>query len=242
MVHTLPDYTTKYKMAKVFANLDDAELAARLGSVNTFDRRGSTIWYDDFESATPKWRPLLRGDRGSIAISAEKCWMGSSSCKFVTGDQLLDFAYITKFFPVPSSTKIGLELHIHPVGILNDITIGLHGDDSVTQYRAQLFYDVEDSTVSYINSGGGRVPLKTDVLFVDGEDIWIPLKLVMDWDTKKYIRAIVEDLDTDLSDQSIATYATTGKKFVSIEVSIQTSRAVAKTMYLDNVILTQNES
>jgi hypothetical protein len=241
MVHTLPDYTSKWKINKVTASTDNSELAARLGSIDTYDRRGNIIWMDDFESATQRWTYLLDGGRGSIVTSAEKCWMGSSSYKIVTGAQVDDYAYITKYFSIPSSSRIGIELHVHPVGTLNTISVFIYGDDGVNQYNSELYYDVANDTVSYLNSGGGYTPLKTDVLFVAGEDIWIPLKLVIDWDTKKYIRAIVEDLDTDLSAQALQTGATTGLKNIIISIRFKTTVAAAKTMYLDNVIFTQNE-
>ncbi|GAH58675.1 unnamed protein product, partial [marine sediment metagenome] len=52
MVHTLPDYSTKYKMTNLFGNLDNSELAARIKPLSMLDRAGHLIWYDDFEADT----------------------------------------------------------------------------------------------------------------------------------------------------------------------------------------------
>lgn len=241
MVHTLPDYTSKWKNKTISNVVDSAELAARLGSINTFDRRGNIVWMDDFESDTSRWRHGLTGGRGSITTSAERCWMGSSSYKLVTGATSGDVVYITKYFSVPSSSRIGVELHVHSPGTNNEILVLLYGDDGVNQYDGQLIYNVPTDTVAYEPSAGADVPLKRDVLNIPAEHIWIPLKMVIDWDTKRYVRAIVEDLDTDLSDQLLPTLGTTNTKFICIYIRVTSTAAGAQTVFLDNVILTQNE-
>ena len=72
MVHTLPDYTTKYKTAIVFGNLDHAELAARLGSIDIYDRRGAVIDLDNFEAPYMRWIGETLGGGGNVTLTTEK--------------------------------------------------------------------------------------------------------------------------------------------------------------------------
>ena len=61
MVHTLPDYSTKYRMTNVFGNIDHSELAARLGSPSTFDRRGNIIFMDSTQ-ILPTYHRIFRAN------------------------------------------------------------------------------------------------------------------------------------------------------------------------------------
>ena len=64
MAHGHPDYGGAAPLATVYTLQDLAELAARLGSIDVFDRRGNVLLLDDFESGIKKW---LFGGTGSYS-------------------------------------------------------------------------------------------------------------------------------------------------------------------------------
>ncbi len=109
MVHTLPDYTSKWKTQTVTAIADNAELAARLKSIVTFDRRGNIIWMDDFEGAILLWETALSGTDAAIAISAASAHQGSTSCKLTAGKTATRYAIIRKDLAPVKESRFGLE-------------------------------------------------------------------------------------------------------------------------------------
>ncbi len=85
-----------------------SETASRLGSIDTFDRRGQVLWMDDFEGGISKW--TLSGDAGyTIAASTDYAESGLVSCKMVTNAVLNNYAQIARMMPIPSLSKIGCE-------------------------------------------------------------------------------------------------------------------------------------
>ncbi|MFH1593720.1 MAG: hypothetical protein ABID09_03365, partial [Candidatus Omnitrophota bacterium] len=85
MAHTNPDYTSKGKLNTITASTDNAELAVRLGSVVTFDRRGNVIFIDDFEGATLFWTTGGAGVGNVEALTAAWGKSGSQSCELTAG-------------------------------------------------------------------------------------------------------------------------------------------------------------
>ncbi len=86
MVHTLPDYTSKWKMLKLSANVDNAELAARINGINTFDRRGNVLYIEDFVCPNIVHPISYLGGAGAATISCAYRKTGEYSLKVVTDD------------------------------------------------------------------------------------------------------------------------------------------------------------
>ena len=81
MVHTLPPWTSKYRLVKIFANVDVAELVVRLGSPVSFDRRGNVVLIDDFAASVIKWSYPGYGTGNGHELSTAWAKSGSQSLK-----------------------------------------------------------------------------------------------------------------------------------------------------------------
>ncbi len=110
MTHTLPDYTTKYKMTNIFSNIDTAELAVRLGSGVIYDRRGNVVDYDDFEHGSLKWDNDFTAHAGTVAVSTDTARSGGKSLKIVTANAVADRMNIYRYVTPTFNTNIGMEL------------------------------------------------------------------------------------------------------------------------------------
>ncbi|GAI56753.1 unnamed protein product, partial [marine sediment metagenome] len=79
MAHGQPDFGM-YQIAKTIYRLADmGELAVRLGSIVTHDRRGDVIWMDNFDSGIAKWYQFASDDDGLVEWSAERSRSGGFS-------------------------------------------------------------------------------------------------------------------------------------------------------------------
>jgi len=241
MSHTLPDYTTKYKLAKIFGNVDNAELAARLGACSTMDRRGNLIWYDDFEAAAAvKWT-IFTDVGATAALSTDRAWMGNQSMKTVTPAVINNSASLTKIFSLPPERRMGAEFMFCITTEKPVIILGVYGYDGTSNVIGGIKYDHNLEKLYYFNSAGAFIELPLyDSLLITTEH-WFYVKLVVDWDTKKYVRLIFSSTEYDLSSIDLRTIASIVKKYITVEIKNMAGTNAAATVYFDNFILTQNE-
>lgn len=247
-----PDYAApkpvgQVPVGPVHTLTDIAELAARLKSANTFDRRGNVILLDDFED-TLKWEPDMGGGAGgSIALSAEAARSGAVSCKMTCPDHLGSYAQISRYSGYPVVSKIGSEISftIPPSPGFHNVLFELTLDDGTDWIVASVFWDMPDRTLLLVTPTGG-------IIFANGLDHYLrsiycfhTLKLVADFVDKKYLRFILDHQTWDISEYDLQ--ITTGP-LVSIGVHLHTCFFVDNNQagtnpfcYADDSIITQNE-
>ena len=241
MAHTLEDYSTKYKLAKVFSNVDDAELAARTSQYTSVDRRGNVVWYDDFESAAAiKWFVTNTGG-GTATLSTTRAYHGNQSMKISTGAVLGDDVTMEKTFSLPLSRRIGAEALFNILTVNALIELRIMGYSGTRLYFSQFRYDQSLLSLQYLNSAGAWV----DLTIYDGvsltQEQWIPMKLVVDWDTGEYVRVIFGGTEYSLSGEKMFSAPSATKRRIRTYIYVQTDGAVVSDVYVDNFILTQNE-
>jgi hypothetical protein len=241
MSHTLPDYTTKYKMVKIFGQIDSAELAARLGSLSLLDRRGSVILYDNFEAAGMSgWKTGFSAG-GSCALSTTQAFTGNQSMKTVTDVDVGDYSGFHRDFCLPIERRFATEVMFCITGGKPNIRFGILGYTGTLRLQAQIKYDYNVNKLYYYNSAGAWVELA----IVDSTNItyepWLFLKVVVDWDKGEYVRLIFCSTEYDLSNLDIRSFADASPKHIYVSMITEAGTAAAATVYFDNFILTQNE-
>ena len=241
MVHTLPDYTSKWKTKTISAIADNAELAVRLGSIDTFDRRGNVVWMDDFEGIGQKWRYSYSFAVGTTTLSATRCYRGSTSMKQVTNTNIDDYAEIWKILPNPSNSSLGIEATLYQDDSSGYYVMYLLGYTGTTYYSAAVKWDWATHNVYYQDDTPGWVLLDSVPFKNWVDEYWLPIKIVLDWSTFRYKRIIVGENEYDMSAFDLYHAASVQRASIQIRIGQHTAAAAAKTGYVDNVILTQNE-
>lgn len=241
MAHTLPDYTTKYKMAKIFGAIDEAELAARLGACSTLDRRGKLIWCDDFEAAAAvKWS-YSADPPGTVALSSDRAYRGNQSMKTVTGAVAGDQCSIHKAFCLPIERKMAAEFMFYPSAGKPIIDLDIQGWNGTSRFEGQVRFDYNAFKLYYYDSTGAWVEIPRYDNAEEAYEHWIYMKLVIDWEKKEYIRFIFCSTEYDLSGIPLFSAASATTKQIRVYMMNQAATAAAATVYFDNFILTQNE-
>lgn len=87
---------------------DNAELAARLGSINVIHRLGHVILEDDFSQGLSGWSLTLPVD-ASIKVRADKAWKGESCAKILTPTSGSAEAVMLRGIPLLDISKVGCE-------------------------------------------------------------------------------------------------------------------------------------
>lgn len=241
MAHGLPDYGRTSGVTTTYPLTDLGELAARLGSIVTYDRRGEVVWFDDFEDNIAKWGAANVGTGASAELSTEAARSGGKSCKLVTPSDTLTYNEILHGIGVLADSKVSLEVSFADQDDDTILDIIMQDRDGVTNKQGVLRYRsstgalqiFDGSTMAYITLATLSLPSE---LY-----IWHTAKLVIDMSTNKYVRALLNNRSFDLSAYSL--YSTGDASAARIEPAIRLTRSVSSNLhiYLDDVIVTQNE-
>lgn len=242
MAHTLPPWTSKWRMATIFGQIDQGELAARLGSINTFDRRGDTVWMDDFEDSSLKWDAYTSGSGGSISLDNTRARNGDQSCKMVPGSGANFTAYMYNYIPLPVGSNLGFECsftgHVDISYIL--LNVKFHDGNFLKEcglalsFTTDKLYYYKDPTPTWIEFQDGWAPFAHNYLFSTA-------KLVFNSRTTDYIRALVNDKPYNLSPYDYYSTGSGVNPYVAFAITITNSKAGNPAIYIDDVIFTQNE-
>lgn len=241
MAHGTPDWAVTAGAATTYQLTDLGELAARLGSIDTFDRRGDVIAFEDFESDFVRWSTSLVGTGAFAGLSTKKARSGSCALRLVPGSTGGRLATATRRQNYPVAGRIGLEFHL-----CNDdgdgrvrASMAFVNATSYKQFEVRL--DLTAGTASYLNAAAGYTVFASSLNFGSGTNLFHPIKLVVDAATGLYVRALIQDQAFDLSTISGYTPAASGTPALTVDLEHQGIAATNRVVYIDDVIVTQNE-
>lgn len=241
MTHTLPDYSTRYKMTTIFGNIDDAELAARLGSPVTFDRRGNVVWMDDFENTLNKWGAEGNGVGNSQAVNITRARNKTTSVLLTCGSTVAVSSRIFKWLILPVETSIGTEISFSLGDDLDHFDFILRIYDGSNHSYCWLQIDFANSKITYYNDVGGFTDLITGITWDTTFKTWYTIKMVCDYATGKYVRMIFGNKTVDMSTIPMRVLNSGTYPQMRLYLTAYGTAATNATMYLDDFILTQNE-
>jgi hypothetical protein len=232
-----------YPMGKVRGgeSISREELAVRTGSISTFDRRGEILWCDDFECGINKWyfvgNTLTPSQLGSVS--------GSLSGKMDTVTASInDAVAIYRRLPYPNLSRYGFEIHF-TIPQHSEFEICFDKYDGTNLTRAALKLSSEDSKLQYYVGGGVFQDIDTGLniytINTPQNGVFNVLKLVVDYLTGKYVRAILNFKEYDISSIPLVSAPNATGANLLIYIKLTTKEAVAKTAYIDDAIVTQNE-
>lgn len=241
MVHTLPDYTTKYKMVTLFGQIDMGEVAARLGSPVTFDRRGQIVMIDDFEAASLKWTTSSWGTGNDISLATNAARNGDQSCRLTGGSDGLKYALIYRYLPLPVDSQIGFEISFCLDTNLDYFAVIPVFFDGTNKHSPQIRFDRADAILYVFDHNGVGQTIASGVNLQDTVILFHTLKFVVDRSTGYYVRCILNDTEYDISSYQYQVAADASDPYISMQLWNMPETGENGVLYLDDFILTQNE-
>lgn len=241
MPHGGPDWGTPGPLATVYTLEDMAELVVRLGSIDTFDRRGNVIFLDDFESSINKWKTEAFGDGASVAITADTARNGAFSAKLVTGDDTGDYSRIYRDMAYPKLSRIGVEFSACFDPQLSFLGLRFTLFDGTGYWDAHIRYYHNDKQIIYYDGLGFYVPLITDFQISLSAKQFHTFKLVIDPENNRYHRLIIDSYAYDISDKALYKPDSDTSPLLQLFITAMPIKGFNAVTYIDDVILTQNE-
>ena len=221
--------------------VDLGELAARIGSINTFDRRGDTVWLDDFEVGIGKWVANSWGAGGNVAVSKSYARNGIYSCAMTAGSDGFHMAQIYRVMAYPVLGLLGFECSfafdsdLDWFGLLFDLYDGTH------RHEALVKYDYSNTKLQILDGNGDLHDLETGLdIYVANYPFWT-VKVVVDFVNVNYVRVILNNTEYDVSGIDYLYNADASNPRLRPGVKNMGQLGQNAVVYIDDVIITQNE-
>lgn len=242
----LPDYSAPAPVGQLpkpttYTLSDMAELAARLGSICTYDRRGDVIWLDDFECINIRWNSATSGAGSSVSLSNAASRSGEQSVAISGGTEIDGAALIERYLQIPVLSRIGFEISFTVPKVDSYMLLRLYIFDGEMLHEMYVYYQ-RSSHGLYLVEPAGVVRLLDTVSLFERSSCFHTIKLVGDYTTDKYIRCCLNNREYDISSYTIIESADTRAPQLCMEVRVENDEAGSNPCYyMDDFILTQNE-
>lgn len=241
MAHGQPDYGAYTQKRTTYGLADMGELAARLGSIVTFDRRGDVIWLDDFESDVQKWTFNQTGVGGALVSDATRARNGGFCAHLTTGGALGNIGATTHRSPYQVISKTGFEISFTLNGNISEYLFSLYFYDGVNYHAAIVRFLPATNTLE-VDNNGAWVQVATAIPMAAALYLFHTLKLVGDFTAiMQYVRVILNEVEYDLSAYNLREALNPAGRQLSVALQLTTGVASSQGCYVDDAIITQNE-
>lgn len=241
MAHGHPDYGLEAPTKTIHTVTDLGELAARLSSIDTFDRRGDVVWLDDFESGLQKWELLGVGAGWSTTWSPDEARNGGFSAKLLTGPVAGRTVYMNHYQPYPVLSRMGFEFSFSRGVAWRELWLRIALYDGTYQHEAVIRWKFADSSFYYQDSGGVDVKLTPPLGIWVNVRLFNTLKLVVDFVKEEYFELIVNSQIFPLAGIKYEKTTPFPTKELIMQVGLETEVNLQALMHVEDAIITQNE-
>jgi hypothetical protein len=241
MHHTISDYSSKYRQTSVYGNIDSAEIAARLKSCDTHDRRGLILWMDDFEGAEKHWTDVVNGVGGVVALSTDYARSGDQSMKCTTGGAAGNYAGVRRYLVYPKLSRLGFEISFTYNLNINYYALNADTFDGATTHRGWIRIDLTNDRLRYYDDAMNFQTFFNHCPLCDQIGAFNTAKLVIDPVGGYYTRFILNDVEYDLSSYPLYAGASVLHPFYYYSFIGYTNIATNETFYVDDGIMTVDE-
>lgn len=217
---------------------DLGELASRLGSIVTYDRRGSVYWFEDFENGIEGIFPQTSGVGAEVRLTHKYVFRGLLSAKLTGGSDSTLSAGILKRIAPALLTTYGLEATVSVESDVDFIRLGFQYNTGITRYNGAFYIDVTTQKLYYLSNAFTLVVIDSALIEDNDPTLFFTAKVVIDLVNNKYIRALFNQTEYDLTNIGIYSVADTTIPRIEASVfcfSVSGSNGIA---YVDNIIVT----
>jgi len=239
--HGTPDWWGESPTATVHQVTDMGELAVRLGSPVSYDRRGNVVWFDNFEDGLGKWYLSEVGTGADVALTGLSAVSGGYSAKLVGGSDGLMSAQLQRIFYAPVPGKVGLEMSFELRGAATVVELQAAHYDGVNYYQYYVRWVSATSDFEYQDSAGAWQDIDANKPLIAAAHAWHTMKVVFNTASGKYVRAMLDDEEYSLAGIGPQSAASAIEPTVRVRIYGYSDAGHNHYVLIDDVILTQNE-
>ncbi|KKM27271.1 hypothetical protein LCGC14_1576360 [marine sediment metagenome] len=241
MGRDLPDWGALPGPLTVHEVTDLGELAARLGSVVTYHRGGIVVFVDDFANGLTRWTTAIGGAGDVVDLSLVRTLSGPFSARLLAASAVSPIAEIGLELPKQIASRMGGEFAFAVDTTTSIIELTLSQYDGSNLLRATVRYSPVDETLQYLDADGNYVTKATGIALLTEANVFHNMKLVTDLENEEYVKVLLDDTAYSLTDVALRKTASALLERFSMLIWNRGRVGASDTVYVDRVIVTQNE-
>lgn len=213
----------------------NAELAARLGSLRVYDRRGQSVLEHDFGKGLGIF--ALDGDGAGHAEALDPVYWrtGGYSVKLTGGSDGDREASVAGSLPVLPSAAIAAESSWSIDTDTNYVEMDIDYYDGTLRYLCKIRYDLSLEQLVLYDEDGFWVTLEGDIKVEPAANMFNYWKLVANVTSGSYVRVLLNGIEKDISAYPIRTGAAAVAPRMVITFLNNSEPASNDVVYLDSI-------
>lgn len=221
-------------------SIGNAELAARLGSILSYDRQGSIVQQTDFSDGWGSWRQSLLGG-ALLALTPGIGRMGGYAAKMTGGAVGTGKCTLLSYIPVLASDRVGLAAFLSVPIQTEYLQLEISYSDAVTRYQGWVRWDCAAEEIQILDDTPAWVPVMEDVDIYRHAQSFTFFKLVIDFTAGTYERVFFGPFEEDLTGYSLNPLAPVAYPSIYAAVRNEPRGGTTDTAYCDGIIVTVAE-
>lgn len=220
---------------------DIGELAVRLGSIVSYDRRGVVIFQDNFDYGISKYNVVAAAAGSGVNLSAERCLSSGFSCELKTASATNGYTSITRTLHPLKALPMGFEVSFsEDTGLSTLVLTLLYQKDGISQ-SGIIKYNFATHDLSYQDSLGNFIVLDNVKSLTYDTHSFNTLKFVIDPNIIQYVRVLFNNREYDLSGIDMFHTAVVLSDRIIMSVAVNGDGVNSRSLWVDNLIVTIGE-
>lgn len=221
--------------------IGNAELAARLGSLQVFDRRGNVQFVEDFGRGPGHWSLADDGLNGATALDPTTFLHGGYSVKLTAGSTADNWARAQRAVSYVPTTRMGAEAIFSLTGATGDVELWLSVYSGTHTYEVKVRYDYANSNLDLWDGNPDWVTIQDPFTMYTAVDLFHHIKVVWDMEEETYVRVLVNGIEYPATHVNLEAAEVVFTPLISV-IFTNTGRLGANDIVnFDSIIITNQE-
>jgi len=236
-----PDFYEYLPGSDRYSLSDMGELAVRLGSLSTYDRRGEVVWTEDWGHGYGMYAFYLDGDGAAVHYDARYVDITDYTLRLIAGKTLTHTAQLYKYFRGWLGDKLGIETALFIQYPPNYIYLRFSRFRDSIQTIGELRIKPATGELAIRNDTGGYTVIDTIGNVVLTYKIFNYMKLCCNFSTNKYMRLLFNQKSYNLSSYNLYQVAAGSDIYYFLYIEVDGAIAYNCEVNISHFILTANE-
>lgn len=236
-----PDYGALAPKEVAVSISDMGEIAARLGSIVIYDKRGDVVTFDNFEDSILKWSDSFGSASCYARLDTTNAASGSQSLKLHTDAVATNYAALVKAFSVLASKRIGIEWGFSFLEGNRYLELIIQQYDRKTHSQGGIRINPNLKKIYLQKTDTEWTELVDTGTMAFAQYMFAKIKLVVDFATGKYVRLLFSLNEYDISEYDLFSEESTLAPIMYCNLRLHNIGEAEGDVWLDDFILTQAE-
>lgn len=241
MAHGTRDWGITAGARTTFQLTDLAEHAVRLGSPDSFERAGEVMFLDDFEAGLARWTATAFGTGAGVELSTARVRNGLLAALLTAGSDGGEAVQMRHTVAVPTLASLGCEVSFNPGSWILSFQLDINAYDGANLHAFGVRWVQASQELEYYDETYSWTPFATGVVLPADAETFTTMKLVADPDASEYTRLRFNATTYDMAGLSPVVVASGLPVAIAFQLRLNGRAANNDFVYVDDVILTQNE-